>query len=89
MALEARDVDRVPGIGWRGTDPRHPSVATHVFDASLRACEILRAAGGKVCSHIDYRPVFGGLTRRDAGENRFVAHEAVTARLQEVLRCAT
>src|SRR5690606_20612611 len=57
----------------------------NVFAASLRACGIARANGGKVVFDIDYRPVLWGLTRKDMGENRFVADAAVTARLQQVL----
>ena len=86
MALEAADVDpaflgSAGAVLINGTHLSQPNV----FDASLRACEIVRAAGGKVVFDIDYRPVLWGLTGRDAGENRFVAHDAVTARLQEVL----
>lgn len=86
MALEAADVDpafigSAGAVLINGTHLSQPNV----FDASLRACEIVRAAGGKVVFDIDYRPVLWGLTGRDAGENRFVAHGAVTARLQEVL----
>ena len=56
-----------------------------VFDASLRACNLARSAGGKVVFDIDYRPVLWGLTGKDMGENRFVESAAVTARLQQVL----
>jgi 5-dehydro-2-deoxygluconokinase len=34
---------------------------------------------------VDYRPVLWGLAARDLGENRFVAHDGVTDRLQRVL----
>jgi 5-dehydro-2-deoxygluconokinase len=56
-----------------------------VFDASVHACELARAAGARVVFDIDYRPVLWGLTGRDMGENRFVADAEVTARLQQVL----
>lgn len=56
-----------------------------VFAASVKACELARAAGGRIVFDIDYRPVLWGLTGKDMGENRFVAHEAVTSRLQSVL----
>src|SRR5690606_37752350 len=56
-----------------------------VFDASLKACQLARAAGGRVIFDIDYRPVLWGLTGKDAGENRFVENPDVTARLQQVL----
>lgn len=56
-----------------------------MFDATLRACQVARGAGARIIFDIDYRPVLWGLTGKDAGENRFVAHDAVTKRLQEVL----
>ncbi|MDP3801763.1 5-dehydro-2-deoxygluconokinase [Brevundimonas sp.] len=56
-----------------------------VFAASVKACELARAAGGRIVFDIDYRPVLWGLTGKDMGENRFVADDAVTARLQSVL----
>jgi 5-dehydro-2-deoxygluconokinase len=86
MALEPADVDpafiaSAGAVLINGTHLSRPNV----FDATLRACQIARAAGARIVFDIDYRPVLWGLTGKDAGENRFVAHEAVTARLQEVL----
>ncbi|MEP6907324.1 MAG: 5-dehydro-2-deoxygluconokinase [Pseudoxanthomonas sp.] len=86
MALEVSDVDpafigSAGAVLINGTHLSRPNV----FDATLRACEIARAAGARIVFDIDYRPVLWGLTGKDAGENRFVAHDAVTARLQEVL----
>lgn len=86
MALEPGDVDPA-FIGTAGAlliNGTHLS-QPNVFDATLRACQIARAAGARIVFDIDYRPVLWGLTGKDAGENRFVAHQAVTARLQEVL----
>ena len=86
MALCESDVD--PGfIGSakavliNGTHLSQPGV----FAASLKACEIARASGGRIVFDIDYRPVLWGLTGKDAGENRFVANSMVTQRLQQVL----
>ncbi|MFT3791480.1 MAG: 5-dehydro-2-deoxygluconokinase [Rudaea sp.] len=86
MALSTDDVDAdfvrsAKAVVINGT---HLS-RDNVLKASVRACEIARASGGKVVFDIDYRPVLWGLTGKDQGENRFVAHEAVTKRLQEVL----
>ena len=58
---------------------------TNVFEVSVHACELARAAGARVVFDVDYRPVLWGLTGKDMGENRFVADAAVTARLQQVL----
>ncbi|GAB3515901.1 bifunctional 5-dehydro-2-deoxygluconokinase/5-dehydro-2-deoxyphosphogluconate aldolase [Pseudoxanthomonas daejeonensis] len=86
MALEAADVDEA-FIGSAGAvliNGTHLS-RDNVFDACLRACTIARANGARVVFDIDYRPVLWGLTRKDMGENRFVADAGVTERLQRVL----
>ncbi|HEY6515783.1 MAG TPA: 5-dehydro-2-deoxygluconokinase [Steroidobacteraceae bacterium] len=84
MALCEADVDpafiRSAGaVLINGTHLSQPGVRA----ASRKAAELARAAGGRVVFDIDYRPVLWGLTAADAGENRFVADAAVTARLQE------
>lgn len=86
MALNADDVDAafIQSAGAILINGTHLS-QTAVFDASIRACELVKAAGGRVVFDIDYRPVLWGLTGKDMGENRFVADAAVTARLQQVL----
>jgi 5-dehydro-2-deoxygluconokinase len=86
MALDAADLDR----GWIESAGAVLVNGTHlstdrVFEASLTAARWCKEAGGRVVFDVDYRPVLWGLAERDMGENRFVAHEAVTARLQQVL----
>jgi 5-dehydro-2-deoxygluconokinase len=86
MALAVGDIDidflqSAGAVLINGTHLSQPNV----FEASVHACELARAAGARVVFDIDYRPVLWGLTGRDMGENRFVADAAVTARLQEVL----
>jgi 5-dehydro-2-deoxygluconokinase len=86
MALSETDVDEglirsAKAVLVNGTHLSQPGV----FAASMRACGLARAHGGKVVFDIDYRPVLWGLTGKDAGENRFVADHAVTARLQQIL----
>jgi 5-dehydro-2-deoxygluconokinase len=56
-----------------------------VFAASVGAARHVKAAGGRVVFDVDYRPVLWGLAPKDLGENRFVANEAVTQRLQTAL----
>jgi 5-dehydro-2-deoxygluconokinase len=56
-----------------------------VFDCAMRAAKLAAESGGKVVFDVDYRPVLWGLTARDLGESRFVAHEPVTEILQCVL----
>jgi len=86
MALCAADVDealvaRAGAVLINGTHLSQPGVLA----ASMKAARLAKAAGGRVVFDIDYRPVLWGLTARDLGENRFVAHEAVTRILQQVL----
>jgi 5-dehydro-2-deoxygluconokinase len=86
MALSAADVDEAQVRAARavlinGTHLSQPGV----FEASLHAAKLARASGGKVVFDVDYRPVLWGLTARDLGENRFVAHQAVTETLRRVL----
>ena len=86
MALQASDVDEglLRDAGAVLINGTHLS-RDNVFEASMRACEIARDSGARVVFDIDYRPVLWGLTGRDMGENRFVADDGVTARLQQVL----
>jgi 5-dehydro-2-deoxygluconokinase len=86
MALTRDDVDEAQVRAARavlinGTHLSQPAV----FEASMHAAAVARASGGKVVFDVDYRPVLWGLTSRDLGENRFVAHDAVTEILQRVL----
>jgi len=86
MALQPGDIDpalfaRARAVLINGTHLSRPNV----FDASVRACELVRSSGGRVVFDIDYRPVLWGLTSKADGETRFVAHQAVTERLQQVL----
>jgi 5-dehydro-2-deoxygluconokinase len=86
MALCEQDLD----AAWLASARAVLINGTHlstpgVFAASVGAARHVKAAGGRVVFDIDYRPVLWGLTPKDLGENRFVAHEAVTQRLQNVL----
>jgi len=86
MALDEGDVDpsyfdRTGAVLINGTHLSAPGVAA----ASRKACELVRAKGGKVVFDIDYRPVLWRLTAPDMGENRFVADARVTEKLQEIL----
>jgi len=86
MALCEQDLDatwlcKARAVLINGTHLSTPGVLA----ASVGAARHVKAAGGRVVFDVDYRPVLWGLTPRDLGENRFVAHEAVTQRLQNVL----
>lgn len=53
--------------------------------AQLKAMRIAKANGGKVVFDIDYRPNLWGLAGHDAGFERYVKSDAVSARLKAVL----
>jgi 5-dehydro-2-deoxygluconokinase len=86
MAISADDVDEAQVRAARAVliNGTHLSQAG-VFEASMKAATLARASGGKVVFDVDYRPVLWGLAARDMGEDRFVAHDAVTEILQQVL----
>src|SRR6202521_245274 len=86
MALCEQDLDdtwlaKARAVLINGTHLSTPGVLA----ASVGAARHVKAAGGRVVFDVDYRPVLWGLAARDLGENRFVAHEGVTQRLQNVL----
>ena len=82
-ALTAEDIDAdlVTGAGALLITGTHLS-RPNLYEASVRAVDIARAAGARIILDIDYRPVLWGLTRPDLGENRFVRNDAVTRQLQ-------
>jgi 5-dehydro-2-deoxygluconokinase len=86
MAISPDDVDEAQVGAARAVliNGTHLS-QTGVFQASMKAANLARGSGGKVVFDVDYRPVLWGLTARDMGEDRFVAHDAVTQILQQVL----
>lgn len=86
MALTEADIHpeliaRARCVVLSGTHLSQPAVLA----ASLKAAGLAKAAGARVALDIDYRPVLWGLTSKEAGENRFVANDKVTAVLQQVL----
>jgi 5-dehydro-2-deoxygluconokinase len=86
MALCEADLDRdwIESAGAlliNGTHLSQPGV----FAVSTTAARWVKAAGGRVIFDVDYRPVLWGLADKDMGEQRFVAHRAVSQRLQQVL----
>ncbi len=86
MALDAGDVDpdwiaSAKALLINGTHLSQP----HAAEASVKAMQVCRAAGGKVAFDIDYRPVLWGLADRDMGESRFVPDREVTDRLQRII----
>jgi 5-dehydro-2-deoxygluconokinase len=86
MALCEEDIDEefiaqsrsVVATGTHLSNPRTEA-------AVLKALELARKHGGRTALDIDYRPNLWGLSGHGDGENRFIASEAVTAKLQATL----
>ena len=86
MALVADDIDRdfVASAGALLVNGTHLS-QPGMFGASIKAAQLMKAAGGRVIFDIDYRPVLWGLAAKENGEDRFVASASVTEALQRIL----
>ncbi|MBF9036885.1 5-dehydro-2-deoxygluconokinase, partial [Rhodobacterales bacterium HKCCE2091] len=86
MALSEDDIDpafitRARAVVATGTHLSHPRTEAAV----LKALRIAREAGLQTALDIDYRPNLWGLSGHGDGENRFIASDAVTAKLQSHL----
>ena len=86
MALCAEDIDegfitQARAVVATGTHLSNPRTEAAV----LKALNIARADGMQTALDIDYRPNLWGLAGHGAGEERFIASEAVTAKLQSTL----
>ncbi|KQI70370.1 5-dehydro-2-deoxygluconokinase [Loktanella sp. 3ANDIMAR09] len=86
MGLTVDDIDpafiqSARAVVATGTHLSHPQVEA----ATIKALEIARAAGLQTALDIDYRPNLWGVAGHGDGENRFVASDAVTTKLQSTL----
>lgn len=86
MALSEEDIDpafiaKARCLTVTGTHLSHPRTSAAV----LKAIRCAREAGARTALDIDYRPNLWGLSGHGDGENRFIASDAVTAKLQETL----
>ncbi|MEF2551699.1 5-dehydro-2-deoxygluconokinase [Aurantimonas sp. A2-1-M11] len=86
MALCEDDIDgafiaRARAVVATGTHLSHPRTEAAV----LKALELARGSGARTALDIDYRPNLWGLAGHGAGEERFIASAAVTAKLQSTL----
>ena len=86
MALCEDDIDpafiaRARAVCVTGTHLSHPQTEAAV----LKALRLARGNGALTALDIDYRPNLWGLAGHGAGESRFIASEAVTAKLQSTL----
>jgi 5-dehydro-2-deoxygluconokinase len=85
-ALDETDIDeafirRAGAIVVTGTHFARANSAA----AQRKAMHIARQAGARVIFDIDYRPNLWGLAGHDAGEERYIASDAVSAHLQAIL----
>ncbi|QFQ89555.1 5-dehydro-2-deoxygluconokinase (plasmid) [Paracoccus kondratievae] len=83
MALSEEDIDEAfvaeaRSVVATGTHLSHPRTEAAV----LRALRLARQHGGQTALDIDYRPNLWGLSGHGDGENRFIASDKVTAKLQ-------
>ncbi|MBL1434890.1 MAG: 5-dehydro-2-deoxygluconokinase [Rhodobacteraceae bacterium] len=86
MALCEADIDAALIADTRcvtvtGTHLSHEKTEAAV----LKALKLARKNGAKTALDIDFRPNLWGLTGHGDGENRFIASDAVTAKLQSTL----
>jgi 5-dehydro-2-deoxygluconokinase len=86
MALDEGDIDEgfiasARAIVVTGTHFARPAPEA----AQRKAMRLMRQAGGKVVLDIDYRPNLWGLAGHAAGDNRYIASDAVSARMKTVL----
>lgn len=86
MALCEADIDEAfiaeaRAVVATGTHLSHPRTEAAV----LKALRLARAHGGRTALDIDYRPNLWGLSGHGDGENRFIASDVVTAKLQATL----
>ncbi|MCB5198944.1 5-dehydro-2-deoxygluconokinase [Loktanella sp. TSTF-M6] len=86
MGLTVDDIDpafiqSARAVVATGTHLSHPQVEA----ATIKALDIARAAGLQTALDIDYRPNLWGVAGHGDGENRFVASDAVTTKLQSTL----
>lgn len=87
MALCEDDIDEsliaeTRAVVATGTHLSHPRTEAAV----LKALRLARKHGGQTALDIDYRPNLWGLSGHGDGENRFIASDQVTAKLQSHLR---
>jgi 5-dehydro-2-deoxygluconokinase len=86
MALCEDDIDagfiaEARAVVATGTHLSHPRTEAAV----LKALHLARKHGARTALDIDYRPNLWGLAGHGAGESRFIASAAVTAKLQTTL----
>lgn len=86
MALGPDDVSEAKIISAKALLVTGTHFSTPLVDAASRkAIRLAKRHDVKVVFDIDYRPVLWGLTGHAAGENRFVANEAITQHMLSIV----
>jgi 5-dehydro-2-deoxygluconokinase len=86
LGIETTDVDADYVASSRALSITGTHLSTdQSYEVVAHTIALAREAGTKVILDIDYRPVLWGLTAQGSGEERFVASEDVTTRVQSVL----
>ncbi|TYC52122.1 5-dehydro-2-deoxygluconokinase [Rhodobacterales bacterium] len=86
MALSEEDIDpdfiaSAKAVVATGTHLSHQQTEAAV----IKALKLARESGGQTALDIDYRPNLWGLSGHGDGENRFIASDKVTEKLQSTL----
>ena len=86
MALSEDDIDpdfikEASAVVATGTHLSNPKTEAAV----LKALQLARKHGARTALDIDYRPNLWGLSGHDDGDNRFIASDQVSAKLQSTL----
>lgn len=86
MAIQESDIDEEFIASAKALVVTGTHLSTdQVYRSSLRAIEYARKNNTLVALDIDFRPVLWGLTGHGGGEQRFVASEPVSKRIQAVI----
>ena len=86
MGIETSDFDEDYIASSRALAITGTHISTdQTFEVARQAIAFAKKAGTKVILDIDYRPVLWGLTAQGSGEERYVASDIVTERIQSII----
>jgi len=86
MGIETSDFDEDYIASSRALSITGTHISTdQTFEVVRQAVTFARKAGTKVILDIDYRPVLWGLTSQGSGEERYIASDIVTERIQSIV----
>jgi len=86
MGIETSDFDEEYIASSRALSITGTHLSTdQTFEVARQAIAFAKKAGTKVILDIDYRPVLWGLTPQGSGEERYIASDIVTERIQSII----